>query len=47
MLLFITISQMCLGQDSFRVDSEISIETKGQHNISFSGIKNIDCWHYN
>jgi len=46
-LLYFSISQMYLGQDSLRVDSEISIETKCQHNISFSGIKNIDCWHYN
>jgi len=38
---------MCLGQNSIRVDSEISIETNGQHNIAFSGNNNIDFWYYN
>ncbi len=27
-------SNLCLGQDSIRIDSELSIETKGQHNLA-------------
>ncbi len=43
-ILVVLNSMSSLGQDSIRIDSELSIITKGQHNLS-ALVNNFDCFH--
>lgn len=42
-LALVNITQFSFGQDSIRLDSELSIETKGQHNLA-AFASDFDCW---
>lgn len=43
-LLFVCISNWAIAQDSLRIDSKLSLELEGQHNLA-TFVSNFDCFH--